>query len=108
MSGSTNCYNQSERRCSYTSSADTTTENATPNVSNVLLGTADLVGFTGSQLQEVLGFLRLADQIQRLIVEFRDGPVAIALPQGGCCSRTSLVLDEKPDILPLVQELITD
>ena len=45
----------------------------------VLLAAADLVGFAGAELQEVLRALGLPDQVERLVVVLQDGPVGVVL-----------------------------
>jgi hypothetical protein len=41
------------------------------------LATANLVGLTGTQLQEVMGRFRFPHQIERLILLLQNGPVGI-------------------------------
>ncbi len=71
----------------------------------VFLAAADLVGFAGAELQEVLGGFRLSNEVKHLVVVLQDCPVRVVLADRRVDLEPARQLHEELNILALVKPL---
>ena len=71
----------------------------------VPLTAADLICLGCTQLQEIASAFGLAHEVERLVLVLHDGPIGVVLPDGRVNLKPARQLDEKLDVVALVELL---